>query len=214
MKVALSHGPKMSIVDLASGCETVLPSLDALRGDDRLCYFWAGHAAGEWLIGGGLWTRGGFSTNTWSLEGPTGSWAEGPVTPTASSGGAAVSVGDAVYVIGGYAARGQLNPDLLRYKGGSWTRMAPPPAGKHLFATVLNGRIHVFSTANVLIEHEDEDDEDGREARHNVYDILQNTWSSKILPENDSISYTRTFINTGPPVQLSPHASKMVASSS
>ena len=117
MKVALSHGPKMSIVDLASGCETVLPSLDALRGDDRLCYFWAGHAAGEWLIGGGLWTRDGFSTNTWSLEGPTGSWAEGPVTPTASSGGAAVSVGDAVYVIGGYAARGQFKsgpPSLQR----------------------------------------------------------------------------------------------------
>jgi len=196
-KVAFSHGATISIVDLASGRETVLPSLGALHSRYGMEYSWAGHAAGEWLVGGGLGAGTGefsrFSTNTWRLEGLTGSWTAGPVMPTASSGGVTVSVGGAAYVIGGYAGRNRINPDLLRYERGSWTRMASPPVGgEHLFATVLNGRIHVLSTADHLLDPP-EMDSNPHATRHHVYDLLQDTWSTNVLPDRFNLMHTYTY---------------------
>ena len=150
-KVALMQGTKIHIVDLASGPETILPTISAIDGRSisdgnhtgRLLYAWACHAANKMIVGGGLLVTQGnlragntltleestgtwivFSANTLTLEESTGTWVAGPAMPMALSGARAVSVGGAVYVLGGWSGRDIYNRDLLRYESGAWKRMA------------------------------------------------------------------------------------------
>ena len=58
------------------------------------------------------------------------------------------------------------------------------PIGEHLLVTVLNGRIHVLGTGAVVPLHEFQEEDSPRATQHHVYDILQDTWSSNVLPSH------------------------------
>jgi hypothetical protein len=96
---------------------------------------------GEFLVIGGTTERGG-GRQVYAFD---GGWRRGPPLPRALYNHSAVSVGRAVYVLGGYDTRGEELRTVFVLGDGGWRRSRPLPRPVHAFgAVVFNGEIWVI----------------------------------------------------------------------
>jgi hypothetical protein len=96
---------------------------------------------GEFLVIGGTTERGG-GRQVYAFD---GGWRRGPPLPRALYNHSAVTVGRAVYVLGGYDTRGEELRSVFVLGNGGWRRTTPLPRPVHAFgAVVFNGEIWVI----------------------------------------------------------------------
>jgi N-acetylneuraminic acid mutarotase len=70
-------------------------------------------------------------------------WSAGPDLPLAVNHAMAATLGDRVYLAGGYTADGAPSPAVYRLDGGRWTAVAPLPEGRAAGGLVaLDGRLN------------------------------------------------------------------------
>ena len=102
-----------------------------------------------------------------------GSWSNGPSLPVARSEVAAATLGDDIYVIGGYA-NGDVDQDLvevLAARGKTWRAVAPLPRGlNHVGAVGYHGKIYAFGGFSAQ--------NNSAIADAGVYDPSKNAWST------------------------------------
>ena len=128
---------------------------------------------------GHIWVMGGFgaaaepTAAAESYDPATNAWTARPLLPTAVHHAAAVTVGERLFVLGGYTGgRVRWEPvgDVWEWNEarGAWEARAPMPTPRGaLAAAVLNGRIHALGGAQ-------------RDALnvHQVYDPATNVWKT------------------------------------
>jgi non-specific serine/threonine protein kinase len=96
------------------------------------------------VVAGGYRADGGTVATTEILDTTTGRWAAGPDLPAAVNHAMAASVGDTVYLFGGYLANGRPTQAAYKLDGDAWRAVASMPQPRAAATAVAqDGKVYV-----------------------------------------------------------------------